>query len=175
MTDKLVTTMSGKFFYEVAEKGSVLTPGAAVPNKEYVDNANIVTLTAATTITKTLHAGKTMLLSLLAGFTATMPEATGSGDVYKFKIGIVNTSGAYVIAALTTDTLSGVVLMCKAATAAATFLIDGTDDKLTLNGTTTGGLTIGDTITMTDAQDGVWHVEAILTCSGSTATPASAT
>jgi len=173
MGDKLVTTMSGKFYYGVAEKGNAENAGSVIPTKEYVDNANIVTLTEATTITKALHAGKTMLLSLLAGFTVTLPEATGSGDVYTFKVGIVRTSGSYVIAALTTDTMKGFVSMLAAAPKG--FFVGGTHDKLTLNAGTTGGLTIGDTIVLTDAQDAVWHVEAWLTGSGTLATPASAT
>ncbi len=173
MSDKLVTTMSGKFFYEVAKKGETPSDSASIPTREYADNANIVTLTAATTITKAAHAGKTMLLSLLAGFTCTMPAATGSGDVYKFKVGIVRTSGSYILAALTTDTMAGFVNMLAASPSG--FLVDGTDDKLSLNGTTTGGLTIGDTITLTDGLDSVWFVEAVLTGSGTLATPASAT
>lgn len=139
-------------------------------------SARIVTLTAATNITKALHANKICLLSLLTGFQATLPEANGSGDIYTFKIGIVNTSGSYIIAAKTTDTMSGLAMMQEATGGTMLgWLIDGTDDKLTINGTTTGGETIGDTIICVDAQDAVWHVLCYLTGSGTEATPASAT
>lgn len=138
-------------------------------------STRIVTLITTTTITKALHANKICLLSLLAGFTATLPEATGSGDIYTFKVGIVNTSGSYVVAAKTTDTMSGLAMMQEAAGGTMLgWLVDGTDDKLTLNGTTTGGETIGDTIICVDAQDAVWHVLCYLTGSGTEATPASA-
>lgn len=174
--DKLVTTMSAKTYYDVAVKGSIGVKADNIPNKEYVDNANIVTLTEATSLTALTHGGKTILLSLLAGFTAILPEATGSGVQFKIKVGIVNTSNSYIIAALTTDTMSGFVYMIDGDdNSVSGFLVDGTDDKLTLNATTTGGLTIGDTIILTDAQDGVWHIEAILTGSGTIATPAAAT
>ena len=168
---------SGKPLYNLEGKGSNGVKADTIVTKEYSDNANIVTLTAAATITSVLHSGKTMLLSLAAGFQASLPAATGSGDVYRFNVGIVRTSNSYIIAANGTDIMTGVVFMVYTDTNdnAEGFAIGGTDDKLTLNATTTGGLTIGDTITCVDAQDGVWHVSGLLTGSGDLATPGGAT
>jgi len=159
------------------QAGTQITATAQELNAVADASSRIVTLTEATTITKALHADKICLLSLLEGFTVTLPEATGSGDIYTFKVGIVRTSNAYIIAALTTDTMSGFAFIADTDTNdnAECFAISGTDDKLTLNATTTGGLTIGDTVRCIDAQDTTWHVECFLTGSGDLATPGSAT
>lgn len=139
-------------------------------------STRIVTCEAETLdVTEALHEGRIVLLSRAAGVTATLPEATGSGGVYIFKVGVVPTSNAHVVAAKTTDTMSGLAMMQEAAGGTVLgWLVNGTDDKLSLNGTTTGGVTIGDTIICIDAQDTTWHVECFLTGSGTEATPASA-
>lgn len=167
-----LTDASGNVFHA----GTQITATAAELNAIADASSRIVTLIATTACTKATHANKICLLSLLAGFTVTLPEATGSGDIYEFKVGIVRTSNAYIIAAKTTDTMSGFAFIIDTDTNdnAEGFAINGTDDKLTLNATTTGGLTIGDTIRCIDAQDATWHVECFLTGSGTIATPGSA-
>jgi len=153
-----------------------ITATVAERNRIADVSGRIVTCTAETlVVTEALHEGRIILLSRAAGVTATLPEATGSGGKYTFKVGVVPTSNAHVIAAKTTDTMSGFVFTVgDDATALAGWLVDGTDDKLSLDGTTTGGLTIGDTIVCIDAQDAVWHIEGHTTSSGTEATPASA-
>jgi len=155
---------------------TAVTATAAEINKVADVSTRIVTAAAETlAVTAALHAGRVVLLSRAAGVTATLPEATGGGDVYTFKVGVVPTSNQHTIAALSTDTMSGFALCVDADdNSIKGWLVDGTDDKLELNGTTTGGLTIGDTIVCTDAQDALWHIEALLTGSGAVATPASA-
>jgi len=156
--------------------GTALTATAAEINKVADVSARIVNCTAETlAVTSAAHAGRIVLLSRAAGVTATLPEATGSGDIYTFKVGVVPTSNQHTVAAKTTDTMSGVAYCASGDdNSMKGWLIDGTDDKLQLNGTTTGGLTIGDTIICMDAQDTTWHVLAFLTGSGTLATPASA-
>ena len=137
----------------------------------------IVTLVAATTLTAPLHAGRTILLSLLAGFTVTLPPATGGGDRYHFKVGIVLTSGNYIIAvASSSDTMAGPVSMVDTDTNdnMEGFAASGTSDTITMNVTTTGGLTIGDWIELVDVAANLWHVSGQLTGSGDLATPFSA-
>ena len=139
-------------------------------------SSRLVTLTGDTTITEALHEGKTCLLGEVGGNAAlavTLPEATGSGSKYRFVVSVVNTSG-YTIAALTSDTLSGGIVMNDGATCQG-FFADGTDDKMVMNGTTTGGLTIGDWIQFEDILDTTWHVTGVVSGNGTEATPFSAT
>ena len=137
----------------------------------------IVTLIAATTLTAPLHAGRTILLSLLAGFTVTLPPATGNGDRYHFKVGIVLTSGNYIVqVASSSDTMAGPISMVDTDTNdnMEGFAASGTSDTITMNATTTGGLTIGDWIELVDVAANLWHVSGQLTGSGDLATPFSA-
>ena len=138
----------------------------------------IVTLIAATTLTAPLHAGRTILLSLLAGFTVTLPPAIGGGNVYHFKVGIVLTSGNYIVqVASSLDTMAGPVSMVDTDTNdnMEGFAASGTSDTVTLNVTTTGGLTIGDWFELVDVATNLWHVSGQLTGSGDLATPFSPT
>ena len=137
----------------------------------------IVTLIAATTLTAPLHAGRVILLSLLAGFTVTLPPATGNGDRYHFKVGIVLTSGNYIVqVASSSDTMAGPISMVDTDTGdnMEGCAASGTSDTVTLNVTTTGGLTIGDWFELVDVAANLWHVSGQLTGSGDLATPFSA-
>lgn len=137
----------------------------------------LVTLIAATTLTAPLHAGRTILLSLLAGFTTTLPAAVGGGDRYHFKVGIVLTSNNYIVAvANSSDTIAGPISMVDTDTNdnMEGFAASGSSDTITLNVTTTGGLTIGDWFELVDVAENLWHVSGQLTGSGDLATPFSA-
>ena len=139
----------------------------------------VVTHIAASSLTRDLHAnGKINFLSLLAGFDTTLPEATGSGDSYFFQIGIVNTTNDYGILALTTDIMTGSVVIIDTDTVADSatgFATAATSDKIEINGTTQGGLTIGDWVEFRDLADATWSVRGILTGSGTIETPFDAT
>ena len=158
--------------------GTAVAATAAELNAVADASARVVTIVATDAITKAEHANRINLMADVGGdtlVTLTMPEATGTGDVYKFYVGVVNTSN-YVIAALTSDTISGVIITSiDAADTGLAWEIDGTDDKLTLNGTSTGGVTIGDWVEFVDCLDTTWCVSGQITSSGSEATPASAT
>ena len=137
----------------------------------------IVTLIAATTLTAPLHAGRTMLLSLLAGFTTVLPPAVGGGDIYHFKVGIVRTSNSYIIeVASADDTMAGPVSIVDTDSSdnMEGFAASSTSDTITLNATTSGGLTIGDWIELVDVAVNLWHVSGQLTGSGNLVTPFSA-
>ncbi len=137
----------------------------------------IVTLIAATTLTAPLHAGRVILLSLLAGFTVTLPPALGSGGRYHFKVGIVNTSNNYIIeVASADDTMAGPVSMVDTDTNdnMEGFAASGTSDTITLDGDNSGGLTIGDWIELVDVAANLWHVSGQLTAANNLASPFSA-
>ncbi len=110
-------------------------------------------------------------MSLLGSFASTLPAATGTGGIFTFKIGIVTTSGGgYVINTTGSDVFSGCLNIAKAAAATAGF-ISTANKTLTMNATTTGGLTIGDWLQVQDIQTGVWSIHGLLTGSGTIATP----
>ncbi len=136
--------------------------------------SRIVTETAAFTFTPERHGGKITLLSLAGGYTATLPPATGSGIVYRVHIGIVSTTGYVINVNPTTDNYEGNVVNIDTDSVdneATGFVSTGSDDnRFTMNGTTQGGLTIGDWVEFLDAADTVWHVRGQLSGSGSIAT-----
>ena len=124
-------------------------------------SARIVTLTGATTISPATHEGKTLLLGEVGGDAAlavSLPAATGSGAIYKFIVSVVNTSG-YTISKAGSDVMKGVIMSLDNDSTAVTAYAAtaGTDDVITLNGTTTGGQ-IGDCVILEDILSGVWAV-----------------
>lgn len=137
-------------------------------------DGGLVTLAAATTLTATAHSGRTLLLSLSGGFTTSLPAATGSGAIYRFIVAIVSSTG-YVITAAGSDVFKGSLQVAKTGTTydtagAAEQFLSTTNQNITLNGTTKGGLNIGDWILVQDILSGVWAPQGMLTGSGTLAT-----
>jgi len=147
---------------------NLLTPGVTATLTP------IVTLTATGSITAATHAGKTLLMGEVGGNAAatfTLPAATGSGAEYRFIVSVVNTSN-YVIQVTGDDTIDGsVTLHQDSAATVASFNTVAASDTITLNGTTTGGVSIGDEITLIDMATDQYMVKGILTASGTEATP----
>ncbi len=142
-------------------------------------STRVVDETAAFTFTPRRHGGKITLLSLLAGFTATLPPAIGSGIKYRVHIGIVNTTNDYIIrVANGDDNFEGhiaVIATDGGSNAMEGFeTISNTSDTITMNRTTTGVITIGDWIEFTDIAVNTWHVYGQLTGTGTLVTPFSA-
>lgn len=140
-------------------------------------SARVVTALTTLAVTENLHDNTEVILSLLAGFTATLPASTGGGARYRFRIGIVNTSNSYIIkVANSTDIMQGSVHTVSDNSAAVLGYNTAADsDTITLNGTTTGGLTIGDWVELLDAKLNTWLVTGLTSSSGTEATPFSAT
>ncbi len=152
------------------------TASAAEINSIADASARIVTIVATDAITLVEHANRLNLLAEVGGnalVTLTMPEATGSGNRYKFYVGVVNTSN-YVIAALTSDILQGTIMGTDSDGAPGNaWALASDDDKLTLNGTSTGGASIGDWVELVDCLDTIWCTSGQITqTGGSEATPA---
>lgn len=137
-----------------------------------------VAVTASTlAVTRATHAGRAILLNRAAGIAVTLPNATGTGAVYRFIIGTAITSNTTTIkvaraadamqgrAYVETDTTNAVIAF--AATA-------GTDDTVTLNGGTLGGLA-GDEVVVTDVAANLFQVMVYTKASGTEATPFSNT
>lgn len=131
---------------------------------------NQVTLTANTVLEEKKHAGKMLLLSSATGLTATLPAATGSGRGYRFLVATALSSNNYVIQVTGNDIIVGQVTITLAA-GGTTFgeSAGGTDDTLTMNGTTSGGI-VGSYVVFTDYALDTWLLDARLLGSGTLAT-----
>ena len=127
-----------------------------------------IVLTTTTTIDRDTHIDTVNVLNRAGGFVTTLPAATGSGDIYKFYVQTTVTADM-TIAALTTDIIQGAIIVGTAATA-GTMAATATSDKLTMNGSTTGGL-LGSYVEFTDVVSGAWVVRGALVSSGTAATP----
>lgn len=134
-------------------------------------------ITASTlAVTKDDHAGKIVPLSRAAGIAVTLPAATGSGDKYAFLITTAVTSNATTIkVANASDTMVGHISTADA-TGGNGFqeAAVGTDDTISMNGTTTGGL-IGSYVECVDIASNLWLIAGRLVGSGTLATSLSAT
>lgn len=124
------------------------------------------------------HNGYTMRLKRAAGITVTLPPAIGKGDTYAFFIGTTVSSNSTIIkVANASDTMVG--QLDTATTTGATTngfceAAGGTDDTITMNGTTTGGI-VGSYVVCKDVDVNLWLVNGILVGSGTLATSLSAT
>ena len=151
---------------------NLLTPGVTATLTP------IVTLTATGSITAATHAGKILLMGEVGGDAAatfTLPAATGSGAEYRFIVSVVNTSNYVIQVANANDTIDGsVTLHQDSAATVASFNTVAASDTITLDGTTTGGVSIGDELTLVDMATNQYSVKGILTASGTEATPFSA-
>ena len=128
----------------------------------------MVTITGTDNITQIEHAGRVNLLGEVGGnalVTLTLPAATGSGLEYKFIVSVVNTSSYKIQVADATDTIDGSVNILDAdANAQTAFVTAAASDTVILNGTTSGGGSIGDTITLTDIATNQYAIEGQLVC-----------
>lgn len=157
--------------------GTQIDATAAEINRATDVSARIVTLTGDTTLTEATHEGKTLLLGEVGGnaaLAATLPAATGGGAKYRFVVSVVNTSG-YTIKVVGDDIMAGSILMNQdTADTLVGFNTAADSDTITLNGTTTGGVSIGDYVELQDVLANTWAVTGIVTGSGTEATPFSA-
>ena len=115
----------------------------------------IHTFTATDSVTESEHAGRTLLLGEVGGnanVVLTLPDATGSGNVYEFIVSVaMGGSTTYKIQAPdANNTFSGMIqYLDEDGTAVTAFPTAAQSDTITLNSGTQGGL-VGDTITLID-------------------------
>ena len=156
-----------------------LTATTAEINRATDISTRIVTLAATGAITQVLHEGKTCILTVVAAATYTLPAATGGGGRYRFVVGEVNTSNYVFKSVAGADVMQGTIVGAStgdsATDAARTWRAGTSDDTVTLNGTTTGGVDIGDWIEFEDITATAWAVRGFITQSGTEATPFSDT
>lgn len=125
------------------------------------------------------HANRLLLAAAAAtAIIVVLPEAIGSGDVYKVLNTVARTSGALTFKVATTSSnIMNVAVKSFDSTAVATdtatwFLTNAS--QIALNITTTGGLG-GDYFEFVDGAVGVWYVRGETRCSGDKITPLTAT
>ena len=115
----------------------------------------IHTFVATDSVTEIEHAGRTLSLGEVGGnanVVLTMPDATGSGNIYEFIVSVaMGGSTTYKIqAADANNTFSGQIqYLDEDGTAVSAFPTVSATDTITLNSGTQGGL-IGDTVTLID-------------------------
>lgn len=144
--------------------GMNLSPKVQKGVIDIADGTNTITLDQA-------HAGKLLLL-LDASLAITLPEATGSGDVFEVVMGIAATAVTIVTADTANAGYHGFIMGTDTDAAGSyNWSAVGTEDTITLNGVATGGK-IYDRIKLTDIATDKWLVEGQIQQSGaSEATP----
>jgi hypothetical protein len=160
--------------------GQSVLASAAEINRVADVSTRVVTLTGTGAITEALHEGKTCLLGEVGGdaaVTLTLPAATGGGGRYRFVVSVVNTSGYIIKSVVGTDIMYGAIIGDDGAAPTTTlrWQAGATDDTVTLNGTTTGGVSIGDWVEFEDILGTGWAVRGVINQSGVEATPFSDT
>jgi hypothetical protein len=136
-----------------------------------------VNATASTlTVTQATHGGRATTLNRAAGIAVTLPAASGSGTVYEFVIGTTITSNTTTIkVANSSDTMTGSAYVISDNSAAVLgYKTGASDDTVTLNGGTLGGLK-GDTVRLVDVAANLYAVQVFSQATGTEATPFSAT
>lgn len=132
-----------------------------------------ITLTTTATLTQNNHAETLIIGNSTTGFTITLPAASGTGNRYKYVQNVTIGSGSMVLAAAGTDVLMGSIALATDI-AGVTVPTTATSDKISMSGSTTGGV-LGSTVTFTDVASGKWLVEGSLVSTGAEATPFSET
>lgn len=174
-SDKTVDSIKdavGNDLVTFKQSGVVLPAGLDVTGP--VEGPTPVNVTTSTvTITADEHAGRVVTLNRAAGVTATLPAATGTGNVYKFFVGTTVTSNDDIIqVANATDVIQG-VLAVVTDIAGVVVNTTATSDTITMNGSTTGGV-IGSYVEITDVASGFFACTGALVATGAEATPFSA-
>lgn len=138
--------------------------------------SRLANLTASTTITQESHDGKTLLMGASgAALTFTLPAALGTGAKYRFVVSVVNTSNYVIQVANSTDVVSGSIWSTQdGGDTVVGWETAASSDTITLNGTTTGGVNIGDWIEVQDIKAGFFSVTGMMVSTGTEATPFSA-
>ena len=140
----------------------------------FSDKLDITSLTASATIDSS-YAGKIISLDAAAGLTVTLPAASGTGYVYRFSVGTSVTSNNDIIkVANSSDVIQGVATIGASGGTSTSVGTASTDDTITMNGSTNGGLK-GTWIEIRDVATNLFSCSMHGVGSGSATTPFSAT
>lgn len=143
-----------------------------------VSTRNVQVAAAAFAVVQNNHEGRTLLLNNAGvASTATLPNATGTGAIYRFVVQAVNTSNYLIKTNRGADTFDGLILNADTDSSGVMrgWSPGATDDTITLNGTTSGGSSIGDWIEVQDIAANQWAVRGNTSGTGVVITPFSDT
>jgi hypothetical protein len=143
--------------------------GLAPPN-----NTLLVSATGTTQLRLDQLSNRTVALNVAAGATISFPRTTGSGLVFYVVVLKVSTTGYILQCDPTTDGFFGslsINLTGSTSTPFASGSVAANCNVITLNGTTTGGAQIGDTLEFIDLAVGTWAVSGDIIGTGTVATP----
>lgn len=142
-----------------------------------VNSVSPVTVGSATTLTAA-NAGATILLNTAAGSTATLPAATGTGNIYRFVVTTTASSNAHkILAASSSDFLNGVAVGHVSAGTTLSFSAAAATAhsvQMPFAGTQPSGGFIGDWFDFTDAATNLWTVKGMYQSGTTSTTPFSA-
>lgn len=126
-------------------------------------------------VSATAHAGKVVTISSAAPIVVTLPQATGTGNRYRFVWQVAATGTASTIkVGNATDVMQGYVFTLTSSSANVIgYGTTATDDTYTVNGTTKGGIA-GAWVEFQDIKTGFFSVASWDAATGTTATPFSA-
>ena len=109
-----------------------------------------------------------------ASTTFTLPEAAGTGNVFHFKVGILNTSN-YVIAAAGSDLMDGSLTNISTTNDNEEGFQAANAVTITLDGNAQGGFRPGDWVELTDILINQWTVRGQTTTNSASGTTPFAT
>jgi hypothetical protein len=134
-----------------------------------------INVTAATRTLNRNDSGGVITVNRAAGTTLTLPASAGGGMRFEIFVGTTITSNNLIVqVANTTDIMSGICWQAADGGSTSNAWETGaTDDTITMNGTTTGGIK-GDLIVLRDVSSGIWSVQVYGSATGTEATPFSA-
>ena len=183
-TDLLITPLAGQ---QIVLDGTIVVDAGVVTGATSITSTALVgttlsvsgltdltgsfsqavhTFVATDAITSAEHAGRILLLGEVGGnadVVLTLPDATGSGNVYEFIVTVTMASNTYKIVCPDADnTITGQIqYLDEDGTSAASSPTVAVSDTITLNGGTQGGL-VGDTLTLIDIAADKWMVKGLM-------------
>ena len=183
-TDLLITPLAGQ---QIVLDGTIVVDAGVVTGATSITSTALVgttlsvsgltnltgsfsqavhTFVATDAITSAEHSGRILLLGEVGGnadVVLTLPDATGSGNVYEFIVTVTMASNTYKIVCPDADnTITGQIqYLDEDGTSAASFPTVAASDTITLNGGTQGGL-VGDTLTLIDIAADKWMVKGLM-------------
>lgn len=165
LTDQLPIKSTSTGLAATATLNQIVSAGGAVIN----------TTASALGLTQVLHGNRAVTISSATPIAITLPTSSGSGTKYRLVVMVAATATQHTIKIGTTgEVFQGVVFNKSTTTTTTGYAATATDNTLTLNGTTTGGV-VGDEYELTDIKTGFWQLRGLTAASGAAATPLSHT
>lgn len=157
-------------------RGTINATTGFQTNGVQIDGAAVDVTASTLSVTAADHAGRLVTLNRAAGIAVTLPAAAGTGARFRFLVATTISSNSTTIkVANASDTMVGHVSTSTTTAGAGLHeAAGGTDDTISMNGTTTGGI-VGSYVEVEDYATNLWRVNGHLVGSGTLATSLSAT